>query len=72
MDSKKDLSQIEWYISHRLEHIEISTNLKTDEILSSDMTTADPELLREVLENRGRIKELRHLLDWLERWNAPQ
>lgn len=70
MDSNKDLSQLEWYISHRLEHIEISTNLKTEEILSSDMI--DPEMLREIMENKGKIKELRHLLNWLERWKGPQ
>lgn len=70
MDSDKDLSQLEWYISHRLEHIEISTNLKTEEILSSNMI--DPEMLREIMENKGKIKELRHLLDWLDRWKGPQ
>lgn len=70
MDSDKDLSQLEWYISHRLEHIEISTNLKTEEILSSDMI--DPEMLREIMENKGKIKELRHLLDWLDTWKGPQ
>lgn len=70
MDKNRELNQLEWYISHRLENIEISINMKTEELLSIDATRIDPDMLREVMEDKGRVKELRHLLNWIERWKV--
>lgn len=57
--------RLQWYVVHRLEYLNNRQTALKQGLEQTD-TQFDYELLREFLENRGRIQELQNFLKRLE------
>lgn len=65
-----DDASLEWYVEHRLEYLQHRQERLRSELMSE---TVDSEhfpydRLREYMENKGRIAELKRLRERSERW----
>lgn len=64
--AQSDISRIKWYIEHRLEYLENHQLDIKDSIEQSKELNYD--LLKEFMENRGRLRELKNIRDRIEQW----
>lgn len=59
------MQRAQWYVLHRIEYLQNRQNWLRQQ-LSEESPNYD--LLREFMENKGRLQELRQLSDHMTRW----
>lgn len=63
---RDDPKRIRWYIEHRLEyHVQRLDELKAELLPSTDLL--DYDKIRETMETKGKIAELKAVLEFIDR-----
>lgn len=60
--------RLKWHVEHRLEYLDHRLVELRAQLEPASAQNVDFEVLREYFEVRGRIRELRHLLEHAEFW----
>ncbi|MGZ4032276.1 MAG: hypothetical protein ACXVP5_01330 [Tumebacillaceae bacterium] len=64
-----DISRVVWYIENRIEFLQKQQDKLRGLLEVGDPQTTDFDALAEFMENKGRVKELKSILDNINRYS---
>ncbi len=66
MNQNDDQGQIRWYIEHRIEYLQIKQDTLRNYLKTGEQF--DYDILKQFMENKGRLYELQNILNHLTNW----
>jgi hypothetical protein len=68
MMKKNEISRVVWYIENRIEYLQKQQEKLRGLLEVADPNATDYDALAEFLENKGRVKELKAVLEKIQRY----